>query len=300
MKHTGTILLYLASLFGAAGLGGCIREAGSECPVTAHLLIVSSYDADNKEITGSGAVREVALYVFDAKDAYVETISCKENERVRLPYAVGSRITVVGWGNSRSDLQKMPALTVGTSLEKALVMLLPAPTRAAESRSLSPDDLFFGTAALTLADDPQHPQILHSLPVKRKTSSMSIVVKGIRSWLGVSDNDFSFSVRGTFAALDFNGKPAGDPTSYDPAVTPDKDGSFVTGIFKTFPSGDSPVSVDIYHGAERVYTVSIGQDGKALTLPEGRLVNVLVDFTGNARVSISVTEWGKADINQEF
>ena len=299
MKHTGFIF-YFTLLFVPVVMSGCIREKGEDCPLSAEYLIVRSYDADNNEITGTGAVQDVVLYVFDEQNLYLETIASPENERVRLNYTE-PRITVVAWGNSKSGHQQMPAIQRGTPLDEAEVTLLSGDTRASSGYSQSPDDLFFGTADIQLGQATGRREVVHPVPVKRKVASMYVVVKGLREWAGTSGDDFSLEISVEYGSIDFQGRSMGRAAVYEPAVSFDADGNFVSRIFNTFPSGTSVVSVGIYQGTNLIYSTSTDADGKPFTLADGRLLNVLIDLTGgSARTSFTVTEWGKTDINQDF
>lgn len=311
-KHISTIF-YLALLLASAVLTGCIKEKGSDyCPTAAHYLIVRSFDADNKEITGTGAVREVVLYVFDNKGAYTGKIIASENERVPLNYPEGSQLTIVGWGNSQSGKQVMPQLAPGTPIDQAVVTLVenssqpivaPIGSKASpeiSSYSASPDDLFWGMSPIALNSIEGQTEVGHELDIKRKVASMSVVIKGLQEWAGTSDTDFSIVINGTRKSIDFKGNKVGDPTLYLQQLLKNENGQFVTGIFNTFPSADTQITIDIYKGNEKIYTVTTDGDNKPFVLDEGRLLNVFIDFTRNVGVSVTVTEWGKVDINQDF
>lgn len=300
-KHISTIL-YLLLLLAPAVLPGCIKEdGGADCPTAAHYLMVRSYDADNKEITGTGAIRDVVLYVFDNNGNYLEKITGAENLPIPLNYPEGASIHIVGWGNSGGGNQVMPDLAAGTPLANALVKLNNTKAENPETNASSPDDLFWGNADVSLVAPPgETGEIRHDLSVKRKAASMNISIKGLQGWANTTDTDFTLVVHGSRNTIDFGGNNTGDPAAYTPTLLPDNNGVFTTGIFNTFPSGDIVVSIDIYKGNEKIYTVAADKDGKPFVLPDGRLLNVFIDFTGTGNVSFTVTEWGKIDINQEF
>lgn len=311
-KHISTIF-YLALLLVSAVLTGCIKEKGSDyCPTAAHYLIVRSFDADNKEITGTGAVREVVLYVFDNNGAYTGKIIGAENAHIPLDYPEGSQLTLVGWANSQNGKQIMPQLAQGTPIDQALVTLtenssqpaaVPAGSKASPqigSSSASPDDLFWGTGVVSLNSLEGQTEVGHELNIKRKVASISVVIKGLQEWAGTSDTDFSIVINGTRKSIDFRGNKVGNPTLYLHQLLKNENGLFVTGIFNTFPSADTRITIDVYKGSEKIYTVTTDGENKPFVLDEGRLLNVFIDFTRNAAVTFTVTEWGKVDINQDF
>lgn len=297
-KHISTIF-YPVLLLVSAVLAGCIKEKGSDyCPPSeAHYLIVRSFDADNNDITGTGAVRDVVLYVFDSNGAYINRIVAAENQRIPLAYPEGTRLKIVAWGNSGAGNEQMPALAPGSSVDNAAVTLLKKTSPV--NYSLSPDDLFFASSDVFLTGAGEG-EVDHPVSIKRKAASMTVTIKGLQQWAGTTDTDFSIVVNGTRESIDFTGKSSGNAVSYRPPLTLNGNGSFVTGIFNTFPSADTAVSIDIYKGPDKIYTVTSGNDGKPLVLSEGRLLNVLIDFTGGVSTTLSVTDWGKIDINQEF
>lgn len=300
-KHISTIF-YITLLLVSAVLPGCIKEeGGADCPTAAHYLMVRSYDADNKEITGTGAVRDVVLYVFDHNGAYLGKITGMENTPIPLTYPEGANLHIVGWGNSGGGNQVMPDLAAGTPLANASVKLINTKADNPETNVSSPDDLFWGNTDVSLVT-PQGEtgEIRHDLSVKRKAASMNISVKGLQGWANTTDTDFSIVVHGSRNTIDFGGNNTGDPAAYKPALLLNNNGIFTTGIFNTFPSGDIVVSIDIYKGTNKIYTVAADKMGKPFVLQEGRLLNVFIDFTGTGNVSFTVTEWGKIDINQEF
>ena len=300
-KHISTIF-YFTLLLVSAVLPGCIKEdGGSDCPTAAHYLMVRSFDADNKEITGTGVVRDVVLYVFDNNGAYLGKITGTENTPVPLNYPEGSNIHIVGWGNSGGGNEVMPNLSAGSSVDDASVKLNNTKADNPETNVSSPDDLFWGYANVSLVT-PQGAtgEIRHDLSVKRKAASMNISIKGLQGWANTTDTDFSVVVHGSRNKIDFAGNNTGDPAAYKPVLNLNGNGIFTTGIFNTFPSSDIVVSIDIYKGTEKIYTVAADKDGKPFVLTDGRLLNVYIDFTGTGNVSFTVTEWGKIDINQEF
>lgn len=295
MKHTNYLFYLVLTLFSVLG-AGCEKD-DDDCLMHHHYLVVRSFDADANDITGTGAVKEVSLYVFDKNGTYLETISAGENQRISLNYEESSPITVVAWGNSGRGRQKMPELVPGKSrLEEAFLTLL----SGAGVYALSPDDLFFGRATLDLGGATYRNGMEHRLPIKRHAASMSIRVTGLREFVGTSDTDFYFVVRGTQQRLDFTGNLSGDAAAYKPGVLMNENGQFVSGIFNTFPSAGTGISIEIYKGGTKVYTVSTDEAGRPLVLSPGRLLNVLIELAGGQKVSISVSEWGKVDISQDF
>lgn len=295
-------ILRLLLFFVAVSLFSCIKEEpGNGCPTGTHYLVVRSLDANNGEITGTGAVKEVVLYMFDQNRNYFKTVICEESQQVSLTHPTQmDHITVVGWGNSAGGNQVMPQLAIGTPLAKALVTLKKNISENSLGFSISPDDLFYGTTDISFIRLNDNSDVVHDLFVKRKVASMSVVIGGLQQWYGTEDTDFTFLVHGTRESLDFNGSIAGNDTFYKPPVSMDANGWISSGIFNTFASGDAPVYIDIYKGTKKIYTVYADGHGVPLRLSEGLLLNVLIDFRGEIRVGFTITNWGEIDINQEF
>lgn len=280
-------------------LSGCSDDdRDDDCDLPKHYVIVRSLDADGADITGTGAVKEVLLYLFDTNEGYIKTISCKENERVFVGYDKHAATQIIGWGNATATNEELPTLSAGDSFQKGLISLKKT---TSQDYFLFPDDLFLGSIGLqvTKGEREKRKELTHVLFLKRKSASMNIVISGAQQRYG-TDQEFWITVSGIPQTLTFTGAETGAGVALKPAVTQPDAQHLSTGIFNTFPSGDYTIVVNLYRGNEKIYSASSDKNGTPFRLEEGRLLNVRIDFGDSTDVIFSITPWGQIDINQEF
>lgn len=273
---------------------GCTKEDISECTPDTFRLTVKAYDAQGKELTVE-TVKEVTLYVFDQNKQFrgVHT-DTKLGQSIVLDYPNHESLIVVAWGNGMQGHQTMPTLTVGDKMETAFVSL--SQTKAAMATIQSPDDLFHGVVTLT----KESKKVENNIPIYRKTSSIAITARRLRQYANAGDDNFTYVLRQTGNKLSFEGNEAGELSCYKPQASfiENKD-EFTAPIFNILTT-DSNIEVDIFHGEIRVVTILKTPDGKPLRAEAGKVLNILIDFTGDISVSVSVTPWGVQQIWKEF
>lgn len=298
MKKSNSVLYLLFLLF-TLGESGCIKEDAHNpegCPPdrNKHLLIVRSFDLPGHEITGTGVVKEIILYIFDKNGIYLGQIQNKENEPVELDYPNQTSLTIVGWGNSSGGEQEPPQINSGATINDLQLKL----KQTQAGYSSSPADLFHGI--VTIDQKPGSNDITHYLDIQRKVASMYISLKGLQAWLGTTDTDFSFEIDGKFNAFDFYGNTKGEQTTYRPTFEFKETDEFVIPIFYTLPSGETPVTLRILKGGQVIYTTSEDESGNPFRLEPGKLLSVSIDFNAGISTVVTLESWVESDINQEF
>ena len=293
--RTGCCLLMLCIVQAA-----CIHDDNGDCPPEneRQVLVIRSFDGVGNELTGTGTVSEVMLYVFDAQNHFLQSIPCKENETVPLDYPGQGKITVVGWGNSQSDKQNMPRTVAGASLESLQMNLLRSP----DGYLLSPDDLFYGSVSIGYPAVTRVAVTAHQLSLQRKVASMEIVVKGISRRFDTADTDFALQVNETAEGIGFSGELSAVHNSYRPVCGFNSLKELVAPVFHTLPSGGNPVMITLYKGSEPVYEVSTDDGGASFMLEAGKLLSVVIDLDKGSGGSayFDVKKWNESNINQEF
>lgn len=293
-KSRSCLQMLFISLVTAFVITGCTKEDLSMCAPGSYKLIVNAFDADGGELTIE-TVKEVSLYVFDQNKQFLGVhTDAKPGQFVELNYPDHELLTVVAWGNGMQGHQAMPTLTVGDKMEKAFVSLLQS--RAAQATIQSPDDLFYGSVTLT----KENLTMENQLPIHRKTSGVAITARKLRQYANAADDNFTYVLRQTGDKLNFEGKEAGEFSCYNPkaSFTENKD-EFVAPIFNILTT-TSDIEVDIFHGDIRVATILKSPDGKPLRVEAGRVLNILIDLSGDISVSVSITPWGVQQIWKEF
>lgn len=298
MKKSNSVLYLLFLLF-VLGESGCIKEDAPHpegCPPERdkHVLIVRSFDLPGHEITGTGVVKEIVLYIFDNKSNYLNQIQCKESEPVELDYPEHSLLTIVGWGNSSGGEQYLPRINNSASIKDLQIKL----KQTQVGYSNSPADLFHGITTIELNSITK--TVTHYLDIQRKVASMYISIKGLQAWLDTSDTDFSFEIDEKANAFDFYGSLQGDLTTFRPKFEIKGTDEFVIPIFYTLPSGENPVTLRIRKGNQVIYTTSEDESGNPFRLEPGKLLTVSIDFNAGINSVVSLESWVESDINQEF
>lgn len=293
-KYRSCLQMLFISLVAAFVTMGCTEEDISQCAPDTYRLTVKAFDADGKELTAE-TVKEVSLYVFDQNKQFLGVhTQTTLGQSVELNYPAHEQLTVVAWGNGQQGHQTMPTLTVGDKMETAFVSLIQ--TKAAMATVQSPDDLFHGYIALS----KENLKVENQLPTYRKTSGVAITARKLRQFANANDNNFTYVLRQTGNKINFEGKEAGDCSNYIPAAsfTENKD-EFIAPIFNILATA-SDIEVDIFHGEIHVATITKAPDGTPLKVEAGKVLNILIDFTGDITVSVTVTPWGVQHVWKEF
>lgn len=275
----------------AFALGGCIREDRDDCPPESVHFMVKAYAESGAEVT-EDEVRDVILYVFDGELHFVERIETELGTLVEVRPPADGQINIIAWGNLGGGNQTVPVLLPGDNKNTALVRLL-EDTRATATPHHPCDDLFFGE--VSVSDIRQEGNVL--IPMHRKAGSMTVSVRKLKEYTGFADDDFSVVVRETFNSIDFDGNCIGSMASYRPSCAFATDGVLKIPIFNMIPG--TGLSIDLYHGQDLIYTASVS-GGEPIDVIAGKLTNVLIDFTGNISVSVTVTSWGQQQVWKDF
>lgn len=293
--QTGHCLLMLCIMQAA-----CIRDNDDDCfdRNKQHVLIIRSFDGQGNELTGTEAVSEVMLYIFDAQNHFLESIPCKENTTVPIEYPEQKEITIIGWGNSQNNNQKMPQAVPGSPLNTFQINLL----HSSEGSLLSPSDLFYGIVNINFSTTTRTATVTHRLTLERKVASMEISVKGIYQQFNTDDTDFSLQVSETAEGMDFLGELTSSHNDYHPACRFNSSKELIAPIFRTLPSGENPITVTLYKGNKAVYQVSVNDEGIPFRLEAGKLLSIVINMNkeGGGNTSFVVNKWNESNINQEF
>lgn len=271
----------------------CTKEDLSEC-ISNYTLTINAFDAEGRELT-TETVKDITLYVFDQNKLFLGVhTDITLGQDVELNYPKQDALMVVAWGNAAQGHQTLPTLIVGDKMETAFVSLLK--TRAEMGTVQSPDDLFYGMVTLI----KENRETDNKLPMFRKTSGVSITARRLKQYANVSDDNFSYVLRQTGDKISFEGREAGEYSNYIPTASfiENKD-EFVAPIFNILTT-KSNIEVDIFYNDILVATLLKSPDGKPLKVEPGQILNLLIDFTSQISVSVSVTPWGVQQIWKEF
>lgn len=271
---------------------GCIGDSLTDCSVR-NTLIVRAYDADGSDLTNT--ITDVSLYVFDNDGLFVERVETTVGTQVNVYVPVGEQITIAGWANASGTNDLFPDITPGVDHIDDCSVGLRAATRSAATHYDSPDDMFQGAITIT-AEELQNE---HILPITRKTGGMSVTLRKLRENLQCDCDDITVVVRETATAVGFDGGLQGSRTAtYSVSGTFNEHGDFTTGIFRMLPDTEG-LTIEIYHSGELIRTVNVCS-GEPITLTAGRTTNLLIDFSLQVGVRVSLTNWNVLEIWRDF
>lgn len=295
---TSVLLLCLACL--CALPTSCVREDVDGC--LQYSLSVKVVDTDGNDITSSGAVTSVDLYLFDA-DGFVRLIPKGTSTDYIFAEEESSDLTLVAWGNLKADSLEIPELAVGTSLEDAQIQLL----QRLNGNDLPSTDLFYSRLELsdsTIAATRGISQTTATLVLQRLSASMSILTYSFTDHFGeTQDGDTCrIVVRGAGNSINFLGKLTGGDAGYEPDIQESSTGDLYAPSFRIFPTEEGgSLAIDIYRGDTLLFTTSTDDEGDALQASAGNHLSVSIDFANaNAKIKVSVTNWEDIDQNTEM
>jgi|GEM_PF-256530 len=291
----------LLSLFGQLCLTGllmqgCVREQMDDC--VQYELKVSAVDPQGVDVTSSGAVTSINLYLFD-ENGFVRSVPKVSSTDFLFSTEKSKTLTLVAWGNLKGDSLKIPDLQVGTSLEDAKIELL----QTAVGDDLPVTDLFYSRREIgsTTTRGMQNDTV--QLVMERLSAALSVRVSHAVEYFGDAAPHLHLVVRGTGTSLNFLGEPSDDVAGYAPimqqAVGEDV---WTTPLFRVFPTSEEQrISIDLYQDDTLVMSITTDDEGNALRALPGKKTCVTVDFCyARLCVSVSVRPWGSTDQHVEL
>ncbi len=271
-------------------LSSCLKEDFSDCPRPFRLFI-KAVDADEKDITDSGDVQQVILFVFNENGEIVDAVlldaaavKSRKPVDIKLDYPGHQSLTFVAWGN-----------TGGVDFpDKASVKQLNdlyAKLKAQSGAVQSASDLFYGNLSVPVEYGSIEPAGDQTVTIRRKTAQIFISAIHLKQWYGNKEGNYSFRLKESLNTYDQNGNLTGTAVNYIP-VTQLQDGTLTAPVFNTYPTGSGQsYTLEILFNGEVIYTANKGSDGKAFVPEVGRLLNIIIDFRGGVSVMVVITPW---------
>jgi hypothetical protein len=271
-------------------LSSCLKEDFSDCPRPFRLFI-KAVDADEKDITDSGDVQQVILFVFNENGEIVDAVlldaaavKSRKPVDIKLDYPGHQSLTFVAWGN-----------TGGVDFpDKASVKQLSdlyAKLKAQSGAVQSASDLFYGNLSVPVEYGSIEPAGDQTVTIRRKTAQVFISAIHLKQWYGNKEGNYSFRLKESLNTYDQNGNLTGTAVNYIP-VTQLQDGTLTAPVFNTYPTGSGQsYTLEILFNGEVIYTANKGSDGKAFVPEVGRLLNIIIDFRGGVSVMVVITPW---------
>ena len=278
----------LASIILLAGLvGSCnIREDYTDCP-RPFRLFVQAVDIDLQDITESGEIESVSLFVYNELGELIQSIELDANHiksrrpiAIEIPYPGFNSLTFVAWGNVNDKVSfNKSNLDVGLK-------------NVEDGSANSPSDLFYGTLNVGLEYGGLDYAGDQTIVISRKTSQVVITANGLKKWNGNKEGVYSYRLSESHSSYNNKGQLFGDMVSYKPNSNLDSNGNMVSSLFRTFPTTDSKTyTLEILFNGEVIYTATKGSDGKPFVPEVGRVLNIYIDFTAQKNIQVVITQW---------
>ncbi len=281
-------LLVLAVLF----TGCSIREDNTDCPRPFRLFL-KAHDADGKDITQDGEVKQVVLFVFNEKQELVEAIVVSESDfrngkpiNIALDYPGHQSLTFVAWGNVDSSIEFPPTNDIDQWSD------LYAKLNSSNGVAQSPGAIFYGSETIQVEYGGIEAGGDQVVIMTHRTAQVNIVAKKLQQWNDRKEGEYEFRLKQSFDTIDKDGNFTGSEVMYIPLAKME-DGTLSTSIFNTFPPTGTTYTLEILFEGEVIYTATVGTDGVPFTPELGRMLNIIIDFGGTIDVKVVVTPWNQ-------
>lgn len=276
-------------------LSGCIAENTDDCFKGIPLKV--NLPADNPLET----IKDMTIYVFDDKDLLLDILPVNITEPVLLKYPGVPTLHCVALCNTQDGTMLVSPLNTGAPCSDGYISLKPsAPTRAEQSIFTSPTDLFYGELEIENNTTSYHPEELF-MNISRMTASMNITLRGLQRLTGTNDKNYSLVIYETSSRMDFNGKYAGPPAFYSPAMNLAANKDFEVSMFRLFPTTNgSGLTIDIYHNQTFLKSIKSDGSGNPIVPVVGKTTNLLLNFEGSVSVEVEITAWGEETVWKEY
>lgn len=281
---------------------GCTKEDRSECNTPILLKFKAVINVNGQEVeVGKEEVKELALYVFNAQEEFLEAHQVEIGSTITLSYPDHEELHLVCWGNSASEQQTLPAIEVGDRTHESLITLNTDQTRATQEKATThPDDLFHAIKNIVIEEVKSSTV---EMVLYHKIASVNITAEGLETVATRADDDYSYVLRSGKKHISFQGNTDGtDVHHYQVAKL--INGIHESGIFNILPSkdDDNNIEVDIYKGTDIIATVALDSEGNIIEAKEGELLNIHAEFGGDGSidVSVAITPWGEKKIWKDF
>lgn len=292
------IVALMILLLGASLSGCCIREDNTDCPRPFRLFL-KALDADEKDITESGEVKQVILFVFDENGQIVDAVTLSEEQvksrkpiDIKLEYPGHPSLSFVAWGNTTGV--DFPETTSVKEWKDLYAKLKSSSAKATTRVAESPSDLFYGDLTVVVEFGGIEPSGDQTVVIRRKSCQVTISAILLKQWNYGKEGTYTFVLRESPDSYDSKGNLTGAMVKYIPNATMNEKGVLQTPLFLTFPTeGGKSYVLDILFNGEVIYTAEKGTDGSPFVPEVGRLLNIIIDFGVGEDVTliVKVTPW---------
>lgn len=292
--------LLIAALLMTGFLSSCLKENFDDCPRPFRLFI-KAIDADQNDITASGEIQRVILFVFNEKEQIVDAFELNANAvrnrepvNILLDYPGHESLKFVAWGNIDQSVEFPEKASVKQLSDLYVKLRATSGNRAATALAQSPCDLFYGALDVPVEYGGFEPAGDQTVVISRKTSQVVISAYSLKSWNGGKDGEYTFELHESNNSYDMDGNPTGEMIAYYPEAEMDENGNLFSSVFRTIPTtGGKPYTLYIFYNGEVIYTTNQGGDGTPFIPKPGELLNIIIHFRSEVSVKSIVTPWNQ-------
>ena len=295
VRKTKLLIGWLPLLSGVLMCVSCsVREQVENCQQYA--LTVKAVDVTGNDLTGTGTVTSVDIYLF-SEERFVRRVPSGTSADFLFAHDKAATLTLVAWGNLKADSLEVPEIAAGTPIEQAQLSL----RRKESGYNLPITDLFYSRqdVSATPAKTRGITEESITLVLERRAAGMSVRTRYFTDQYDKAQGTCHFVIRGTGTALNFLGQAVGSGAGYEPVSATDQQGDTFAAPFRVFPTEASQqIEIDLYQGEKLLMSVVNDSQGKPLHAVQGEQMNVEIDFRNAiAQVTVTVEEWG--EMNQD-
>lgn len=283
----------------------CMKEDLSDCPRPFNLTI-RAWDADMQDITESGDLQRVVLFIFDEAGKRVDRqiLSAEHvanRKSIYVEFFGPKKLHFVGWAN---PTEQMLAETESVNTIAALEMKLAS---AANIAATAPD-LFSGDLNTEVEYGSVTSTTDKYLDLYRRTAQVNIRVLGYKDWLGnwnpreAIPSHADILLAATPISYSALAELLGDEFSYRPLFAELPGGDIFAAPFNIYPTrAERPLDVDFFVHQDKVLSVNQDKEGHQFLPVVGRMLNILIDLRGaDVNIAVVVSPWNEVHQFAEF
>jgi hypothetical protein len=291
-------LLLVVTIMTTGLLSSCFKEDLTDCPRPFQVTI-KAVCADGNDITESGDVEQVILFVFDEEETIFNSyiLSAKDiiehkAVEIAMDYPGHPSLQFVAWGNldereDYTDISSVKELNdfyvkLKTTSSKQSGFLMAQP----------PGDLFEGNIIVQEEFGGIEPGRSQVVEIHRITEGVTITAIGLKQWNGNKDGTYGYRLRESFNSCDCFGHMGGEKVYCEPTANFNEKDHFIAPLFYMFPPADNITYVlDILFNGEVIFTADRDSDGKPFNTDLGRTLNIIIDFSAELNIMCVITPW---------
>lgn len=258
MKDINFTKLRLAGVLSAlmllvASTTSCIRESLDACPpLNSYTLTLKVVNAEGDDITESGDVDEVRLFIFDKNKGFVDkrdmTLSdITSRQPITLDYPGDpENLYVVAWSGLTDGQVEVADVNNGSLAEDLNVSL-----RSSDGIAEAPNELYHGMTFVERAENAltKDQEVVITPQIGRITIE-AYGLEYVNLLKSGNEDDFAYTVDKTQSAFNYQGDMTGDSVSYIPPAAfvndPDNGRVFKVERYNIAPRADEGMSVSLY------------------------------------------------------